>query len=132
MKNIQQVFSVSAKSPEELQELLNDELRVLGARVVDVHFLQALDGAHGAHVVYWTHDIDEEIIYKIDTLPEDPYAKAEERVFVAVLHEYQRAATYSLLTDIVKMYEKTNRFGDAEKFKKIAARFAAEDEEQLE
>jgi hypothetical protein len=130
MLNIQQVKSIMAQSHEELQDLINEDLRKLGNRVISVQFCQTLASAYGAHIVYWSQDIESTMTYKLETLPEEPMAEDGAALFVAVLHECQRDLVYRYL-------EQTKEDGRAlileeDLFDRTMARFAPDKEEQLE
>ena len=131
MLNCQQVKSIMAQSHEELQDLLNVELRKIGSRVVEVDFCNTLTNAFGANIIYWSQDIPAAMTCKLDTLPEEPEAVDGAAVFVAVMHDCQR----DLVHQCLGYFERKALFKDErvkELLERTIPRFAPDKEEQLE
>lgn len=130
MLNCQQVKSIMAQSHEELQDLLNVELRKIGSRVVEVDFCNTLTDAFGANIIYWSQDIPAAMTCKLDTLPEEPEAEDGAALFVAVMHDCQRDLVYRTM----QKAKDQGRVLIIEKdlFERTMQRFAPDKEEQLE
>ena len=127
MLNCQQVKSIMAESHEEMQDLLNAELRKLGSRVVEVDFCNTLMNGFGANIIYWSQDIPAAMTCKLETLPEEPEAEDGAALFVAVMHDCQRDLVYRYLSRFI-----TERSDEEELFERTLSRFAPDKEEQLE
>lgn len=131
MLNCQQVKSIMAQSHEELQDLLNAELRKIGSRVVEVDFCNTLTNAFGANIIYWSQDIPAAMTCKLETLPEEPEAVDGAALFVAVMHDCQRDLVYRTLYH----YWATNTFAKEstkQLLERTISRFEIDKEEQLE
>lgn len=130
MLNCQQVKSIMAESHEEMQELLNAELRRLGSRVVEIDFCNTLMNGFGANIIYWSQDIPAAMTCKLDTLPAEPEAEDGAALFVAVMHDCQRQLVYDFLSQIwnSELVEE----GDKGLFERTIMRFEPDKEEQLE
>ena len=130
MLNCQQVKSIMAQSHEELQDLLNVELRKIGSRVVEVDFCNTLMNGFGANIIYWSQDIPAAMTCKLDTLPAEPEAEDGAALFVAVMHDCQRQMLYDYLS-LVWNNELVEE-GDKVLFERTISRFEPDKEEQLE
>ena len=132
MLNCQQVKSIMAQSHEELQDLLNVELRKIGSRVVEVDFCNTLTDAFGANIIYWSQDIQAAMTCKLDTLPAEPEAEDGAALFVAVMHDCQRELVYQCMMLAKKELMPIISDRHKELFERTMQRFAPDKEEQLE
>lgn len=132
MLNCQQVKSIMAESHEEMQELLNAELRRLGSRVVEVDFCNTLMNGFGANIIYWSQDIPAAMTCKLDTLPAEPEAEDGAALFVAVMHDCQRELVFQCMMMAKKELMPIISDRHKELFDRTMARFAPDKEEQLE
>lgn len=131
MLNCQQVKSIMAESHEEMQELLNAELRRLGSRVVEIDFCNTLINEFGANIIYWSQDIPAAMTCKLDTLPAEPEAEDGAALFVAVMHDCQRDLVHRVLCH----FRATNSFTQERTnglLERTIVRFEPDKEEQLE
>jgi len=130
MLNCQQVKSIMAESHEELQDLLNVELRKIGSRVVEVDFCNTLTNAFGANIIYWSQDIEAAMTMKLEDLSEEPEAEDGAALFVAVMHDIQRQMVFECLN----LMKDSEIFEDRHKrvLERTITRFEPDKEEQLE
>ena len=134
MLNCQQVKSILAGTQEELEDLLNEELRKLGKRVEHIDFINPLSEGYAANIIYWSQELASTMTCKLDELPEEPMAEDGAALFVAVMHECQRDLAYKILSEALdKSAPWLFEDKEMEMFIRTVERFAPEDkEEQLE
>lgn len=132
MLNCQQVKSIMAESHEEMQELLNAELRRLGSRVVEIDFCNTLMNGFGANIIYWSQDIPAAMTCKLDTLPAEPEAEDGAALFVAVMHDCQRQMVYDCLKGMAQSHPVIFKPLESGLYYRTMERFAPDKEEQLE
>lgn len=132
MLNCQQVKSIFAATQEELEELVNQELRKLGKRVQHIDFVNPLVEGYGVNIVYWSQDLAATMTCKLDTLPEEPEAQDGAALFVAVMHDFQREFIYDVLSQQVKEFSHLYKDNHVDLLIRLIERFAPDTEEQLE
>lgn len=143
MLNCQQVKSIYAVTQEELQDLVNEELKKLGKRVQKIDFISPLCEGYGVNIVYWSQDIASTMTCKLEELPDEPEAEDGAKLFVSVLHDFHRSTIEKLIEE--KIYALTQNCKDEKYnareqdlfsinipfYERLLSRFK-DDEEQLE
>lgn len=133
MLNCQQVKSIFAATQEELEELVNQELRKLGKRVQHIDFVNPLVEGYGVNIVYWSQDLAATMTCKLETLPEEPEAQDGAALFVAVMHDCQREFIHEVLRQQIMEFSHLYNNSRFELLLRTLGRFAPDDtEEQLE
>ena len=133
MLNCQQVKSIYAATQEELQDLVNEQLRKLGKRVQQIDFVNPLCEGFRVNIIYWSQDIASTMTCKLEELSEEPEATDESKLFVLVLHDCQRDLVKTILTKERLLNENCYTDKQIGLMERTIQRFDPEDiEEQLE